>query len=247
MKSCLRLALMVLLLTGCTTEPAEPQVDTVVTRRAAGTHYLTNVLPTGGFIRYTLYVPPGGVDAPGASVPLVLAAHFGGTVTPWLGGDYADLLVMPALSGLGAVVVAPDARTASGWSDADEPGLMWLVKQIRDVYPIDARKVVMTGYSAGGGQTWMVANRNQDFFTAVIPVSARPRSTPNTWTIPVYVIHSRDDEQIPFATVESYVSTQQAAGAPVRLQLLSGISHYQTAAFVPALRDAIPWLRQVWP
>ena len=246
MRYCARLALFVLLLTGCMTEPAEPQIDTVVTRRPAGTHYLTNALPTGGFIRYTLYVPAG-IDSPGAGVPLVLAAHFGGTVTPWLGGDYADLLVMPALSGLGAVVVAPDARTASGWSDADEPALMWLVKQIRDVYPIDARRILMTGYSAGGGQTWSVANRNQDFFTAAIPVSARPRSTPNVWTIPVYVIHSRDDEQIPFATVDSYVSAQQAAGAPLRLQPLSGVSHYQTAAFVPALRDAISWLGQVWP
>jgi predicted peptidase len=228
------------------TEPAEPQIDTVVTRRPPGTHYLTNALPGGGFIRYTLYVPEG-VDAPGVSVPLVLAAHFGGTVTPWLGGDFADLLVVPALSSLGAVILAPDARTASGWSDADEAGLIWLAKQIAGVFPIDPEKIVMTGFSAGGAQTWSVANQNQDFFTAAIPISARPRSTPNAWTIPVYVIHSRDDELIPFATVESYVAAQRAAGAPVQLQLLSGISHYQTVAFVPALRDALPWLRQVWP
>ena len=158
-----------------------------------------------------------GIDAPGAKVPLVIAAHFGGTVTPWLGGDYAELLVVPALASLGAVIVAPDAGTAQGWSDVDESRVMWLAKEIQRVYPIDPGKVVMTGYSAGGAQTWQVANRNQDFFTAVIPMSARPRSTGSAWRIPAYVIHSRDDELIPVASVESYVAEQQAAGARMQL------------------------------
>ena len=245
MRSSLRLAALVLALAGCRPEPVEPQIDTEVTRQAPGNHYLTNTVPMGGFIRYALYVPEA-INAPGAKVPLVIAAHFGGTVYPWLGGDYAELLVVPALSSLGAVIVAPDAGTAQGWSDVDEARVMWLAKEIQRVYPIDPAKVVMTGYSAGGAQTWQVANRNQDFFTAVIPMSARPRSTQNPWRIPVYVIHSRDDELIPVASVESYVSEQQSAGAPFRLQLVSGVSHHQTAAFVPFLRDAIPWLREVW-
>jgi predicted peptidase len=228
-------------------EPVEPQVqiDSVVTRRPAGKYYLTNALPAGGVIRYTLYVPTG-IDVPGASVPLVVAAHFGGVVTPWLGGDFADLLVVPALSSLGAVILAPDAATANGWSDADEARVMWLAREIRGIYPVDPRRVLMTGYSAGGAQTWRVANRNQDFFTAAIPMSARPRETAVPWVIPVNAIHSRDDELIPIGSVESYVAEQQAAGAPVRLQVVTGISHYQTPAFVPVLRDALPWLPLVW-
>jgi predicted peptidase len=248
MRKLARLGFLVLLFAGCTSEPAAPQVqvDTVVARRPAGKYYLTQIHPAGGFVRYTLYVPEG-IDAPNAKVPLVVAAHFGGTVTPWLGGDYADLLVLPALSTLSAVVIAPDASTANGWNDADEARVMWLAKEVQARYPIDPAKVLMTGYSAGGAQTWLIANRNQDFFTAVIPMSARPRQGLAPWRIPVNVIHSSADELTPIATVRTYVDEQQAAGARMQLQLVNGVSHYQTAAFVPHLRDAIPWLRGVWP
>jgi acetyl esterase/lipase len=238
-----RLLVAVLVLAGCKPDVTGPQVDSEVTRRPAGTYHLMNLLPSGDVIRYTLYVP---TIAAGARVPLVVAAHFGGEVTPWLGGDFADLLIVPGFSSLPAVIVAPDAGSVSGWSIEDEVDVMWLARQLRDVYPIDPAKVVMTGYSAGGGQTWLLANRNQEFFTAAIPVSARPRTTESSWRIPVYVIHSRDDELIPLATVESYVAAQKAAGAPLELHVVSGMSHYQTAAFVPALREASSWLAARW-
>ena len=78
-------------------------------------------------------------------------------------------------------------------------------------------------------------------------MSARPRGgVEQPWRIPVYVIHSRDDELIPLATVESYVAAQRAAGAPVELHVLSGLSLYQTAAFIPALKEAVSWLGVVW-
>jgi acetyl esterase/lipase len=238
-----RLLVVVLALAGCAPELVGPDIDAELTRRPAGKHRLINLLPSGGAIRYTIHVP---TIADGAKVPLVVAAHFGGEVTPWLGGDFADLLVVPGLADLRAVIVSPDAGLPSGWSTEDEVGVMWLARRIRDVYPIDPMKVVMTGYSAGGGQTWLLANRNQDFFTAAIPVSARPRATEYPWRIPGYVIHSRDDELIPVATVENYVAAQRAAGARLELRVVSGMTHYQTAAFVPALRDASAWLATVW-
>lgn len=216
-----------------------------MTLRPAGRYRLRTLLPSrNAAIRYTLYVPP---VASGAKVPLVVAAHFGGTVTPWLGGDFADLLVVPGFASVPAVIVAPDAGSTSGWSDADEQDVMWLARRLRDVYPIDPARVVVTGYSAGGGQTWHLANRNQDFFTAAIPVSARPRETiPAPWRIPVYVIHSRNDELIPIATVESYVAAQKAAGARMELHVQTGLGHYQTPSFIPALQQAATWLGTVW-
>jgi poly(3-hydroxybutyrate) depolymerase len=243
----IRFPVLALLLVGCMTEPAATQVDSVVTARSAGRHYQMTLLPSGDTIRYVLYVPTGLEGGAGAApVPLVVAAHFGGQVTPWLGGDFADLLIVPAFSGLRSVIVAPDAGRRSGWSAADEAGVMWLAARLREVYPIDPAKVVMTGFSAGGAQTWLVANRNQDFFTAAIPVSARPRQNEEPWRIPVRVVHSRDDELIAFSTVEAYVSAQQALGAPMQLQVVNGVSHYQTSAFVPHLREAVAWLSEVW-
>jgi predicted peptidase len=240
------IAVVALALGGCAPDltGTSVEVETEVTRRPAGRYPLMTVLPSGDTIRYALFVP---AVATGASVPLVVAAHFGGEVTPWLGGAFADLLVAPGFANLPAVIVAPDAGASSGWSAADEEGVLWLARRLRDVYPIDPAKVVVTGYSAGGGQTWLLANRNQNFFTAAIPMSARPRGgSEQPWRIPVYVIHSRDDELIPLATVETYVAAQRAAGGPVELHVASGLSHYQTAAFIPALKEAVSWLGVVW-
>jgi len=235
----------IFVLAACITAPAMAQVDSVVSRRPPGKHRETTLLPSGDTIRYTLYVP-GGTQGRGSGLPLVVAAHFGGEVTPWLGGAFADLLIVPAFSEIPAVIVAPDARSRRGWASTDEEGVLWLARQLLEVYSIDPRKVLVTGFSAGGAQTWRWANRNQDFFTAAIPISARPMSTGRPWLIPVYVIHSEDDELIPVGSVESYVQAQQADGAPLQLHVLYGISHFQTNGFVPALRDAVFWLREVW-
>jgi dipeptidyl aminopeptidase/acylaminoacyl peptidase len=237
-------------LAGCVSEPEIEtplaELDSVIVRRAPGRYQLVTPLPNFGNIVYTLYVP-NGLGTGSASVPLVVAAHFGGQVTPWLGGAFADLLVVPALTQLGAVVVAPDAGTASGWSAGDEANVMWLAREIARVYPIDPARIVMTGYSAGGAQTWLMSNRNQDFFKAAVPMSARPRQNEQPWRIPVFVIHSQQDELIPFETVQAYVTAQQSAGAPMRLSTVSGLTHYQTSSFVPHLRESVAWLSEVWP
>jgi predicted peptidase len=245
------LLLVALALLGCLSEPEDPtplaELDSIVVRRAPGRYQLMTPLPNRtGTILYTVYVPTA-LNTSGARVPLVVAAHFGGEVTPWLGGTFADLLVVPAFTGLNAVVLAPDAGSAGGWSAADEANVMWLAREVARIYPIDPAKILMTGYSAGGAQTWLIANRNQDFFKAAIPVSARPRQDEQPWRIPVNVIHSQQDELIPFATVEAYVTSQRSAGAPMRLSAVTGITHYQTTSFVPHLRGSLEWLREVWP
>jgi hypothetical protein len=35
-------------------------------------------------------------------------------------------------------------------------------------------------------------------------------------------------------------------GPAVRIEIVSGLSHYQTAAYVPALRKAAGWLKRLW-
>jgi poly(3-hydroxybutyrate) depolymerase len=237
-------SLVVLGLAACAgrDEPVFPTVETEFTVRPPGRYELMNSLPSGRVIRYTLYVPSGTTG----SVPLIVAMHFGGQVFGWYGGAFADILVIPGLASVPAVIVAADAGSINGWSGSDEGDVMWLAEEIAKVYPIDRKRVAITGYSAGGAQTWQLANRHQDFFTAAIPMSARPRTTEQKWRIPVYVIHSRNDELTPIETVEAYVAAEQSAGAPMALHAVTGISHYQTPSFVPSLQQAAAWLAGVW-
>ena len=71
-----------------------------------GRHWQAVILPGDDTLRFTIWVPE--EIQSGRPVPLVLGAHFGGQVTPFMGGEYLDMLVIPALKGLGAVIVAPE-------------------------------------------------------------------------------------------------------------------------------------------
>lgn len=245
MRAARRLAAFSLALAACTAEPAAPQVETDVVRYPPGRHQAVLALPTGDTILFTLFVPQA-AESPGARLPLVVAAHFGGFVSPWMGGAFADLLIVPGFQEMDALILAPDAGATQGWSAADEERVMWLARRVAEVYPVDPARVVMTGFSAGGAQAWRFANRHQDFFTAAVPISARPRPTEQPWRIPVRAVHSTADELIPLETVEAYVEAERAAGAPMELHVVDGISHHATAAFVPALREAVRWLSEVW-
>ena len=215
-----------------------------------GRNWQAVVLPGNDTLRFTIYVPAGIDEAAksGKKVPLVLGAHFGGKVTPYMGGEYGDLLVLPGLEELGAVIVTPDAHSENGWSrEADDGRLVWLVKELERIYPIDSSHVVMTGFSAGGAHTWWFANRHQDLFSAIILVAAPIRDDlPNKWTIPVYVIHSTADRSVALGPIEQYVEEQRAAGAPVELHLVEGIPHNQTNLFADALSETVPWLQALW-
>jgi phospholipase/carboxylesterase len=217
--------------------------------KPAGRHWQGTVLPGADTLRFTISVPEGieAAAAAGTRVPLVLALHFGGRVSPYMGGEYLDLLVDPALQDLGAVIVAPDAHARQGWSPDDEARLIWLVEEIKKLYPIDPAKVALTGFSAGGGLAWRLANRHQDLFTAFVPVAAPIRETPpEPWRIPIYVVHSTADRSVPVEPVQQYVAAQRAAGAPIELHTVDAIPHNRTNLFADPMSEAVPWLREVW-
>jgi predicted esterase len=73
----------------------------------------------------------------------------------------------------------------------------------------------------------------------------QPTSCPQR-TIPVYVIHSTDDEILPVAPVRDHVAALRARGARVEYRELIGLTHFNTGSFVPALREASAWLAQIW-
>jgi acetyl esterase/lipase len=66
------------------------------------------------------------------------------------------------------------------------------------------------------------------------------------WTIPLYVLHSRQDEIFPASETESVVTRMKEQGVPVELKLIDGVTHFDTEGFVEPLKGALPWIRKVW-
>jgi len=196
--------------------------------------------------RYTIAIPRMYTGA--EATPLVVALHYGGPVTPFYGKGILAGLVEPAWRELGAIVVAPDCQHTNWTNPQSEAEIIALLEYLQAHYAIDARKTVLTGYSLGGSGTWYLAARHQDKFAAAVPMAGwpQPDSADVEWKIPLYVIHSRQDELVPHEQTERVVYQLKDRGVAVDLVLLDGITHYETERFVKPLRAAVPWIRRVW-
>src|ERR1700693_788772 len=196
-------------------------------------------------IRYAISVPRN--YSPSTPVPLILALHFGvrGDAAG-AGGDVVQILIGPALAGLGAIIVAPDSVRGDWSSPENEKAVNALLDMVLASYSIDQKKVAVTGFSMGGAGSWHFAEKFPERFSAAIPVAGRPPASASGWRLPVLAIHSRDDQVAPFDPTEARIAELQKAGLNAKLIPLTGITHYETSRFRNALRQAVPWLREVW-
>jgi predicted peptidase len=197
-------------------------------------------------LRYTLSVPES--FSPQQPVPLVIALHYGGTVTPWYGKEYLSILVEPALRELGAVMAAPDCA-ANGWDNpSNVSAILEMLDHIKKNYNIADKQILITGFSLGGIGTWYMAARHPHIFSAAIPISsiAKTEDLDKIKDIPLYVIHSNQDEIFSIKPVQEMVQKLETRGAAIHLEIVAGISHYDTGMFVEPLRTAIPWLKKIW-
>ena len=215
-------------------------------------------LPTSGFrslslsrpdqpeIHYSILIPRGYL--PDKPVPLVLALHFGvaGGSAAGAGRDLIQILMGPAFVELGAIMVAPDSLRGDWSTPENETAVIALLDMIESRYAIDKKRVVVTGFSMGGAGAWHIAEKFPPRFSAVIPVAGRPPASSSGWQLPVLAIHSHDDQVVPFAPTEARIAELQKAGVNAKLIAVSGITHFETRRFQDAVRQSIPWLREVW-
>jgi predicted esterase len=157
-------------------------------------------------------------------------------------------LVEPALRGLDGVIVAPDVPGRS-WSSPDsERAVLLLLDDVMSRYAIDPARVLVTGFSAGGAGVWYLATRNPDRFTGAIAIAARPRDddVEALASLPLYLIHSPDDEVVPFEAAQEVARLLTDRGYPVQFQSVPGYSHYATESYVGPLRDGGEWVMERW-
>jgi len=233
-----QLILVLVLSTNCATMDSRPG-DYAVYENALA-------LESGASLRYTLAVPPTvSADQP---CPLILALHYGGQVTPYYGKGFLTNLVLPALRDLDAVMIAPDCP-GEGWTDPEsERAVLALLQAVQKNYPIDHRRLLITGYSMGATGTWDFVFKHPRLFSAAIPVSGMPPKgiildDPGT---PILAIHSRDDELFPLEAVRKFIRACESQKLPVELKVVAGLSHYRFDQFVPALREAVLWVKRLW-
>lgn len=206
---------------------------------------LTLQTADGVTLRYGLAMPSR--YDPRQPRPLVLALHPGGGNTPYYGDDYMKTIFLPGLRGLDPIMVAPDCPTRA-WSDpAAEQAVLALVDKMIAEYAVDRSRILVTGFSLGGSGTWFMSSRHADVFTAAIVMAGRSdEPLEQLAKIPTYVIHSRDDEVVPFAQAERRAAELKRLGRVVSFEALQDVGHYEMGGYLDALARAGRWVADRW-
>lgn len=206
---------------------------------------LTFRAPDGTTILYGLAIPR--YYDPSRPRPLVVSLHPGGERTAYYGDKFMRSIFLPGLSALDPIIVAPDCPTRA-WADpAAEQAVMALIDKVMAEYAIDRHRILVTGFSLGGSGTWFMSSRQTDRFTAAIVMAGRTEeSLDRLAKIPTYVIHSRDDQVVPFAQAEQRATELEHMGRNVKFEALQGPGHYDLGGYVGALQRAAHWVSEQW-
>src|SRR5665213_3912834 len=146
-----------------------------------GLHSLSFQFADEHSVHYAISVPRN--YSPSTPVPLVLALHFGTGAGDAVGagGDVVRILIGPALTELGAIIVAPDSVQGNWSSPENEKMVIALLDMLLARYSIDRKKVLVTGFSMGGTGSWHFAEKFPDRFSAVIAIAGRPPASASGW------------------------------------------------------------------
>jgi dipeptidyl aminopeptidase/acylaminoacyl peptidase len=64
--------------------------------------------------------------------------------------------------------------------------------------------------------------------------------------VPTFIIHSRDDQVVPFAQAEQRAALLERLGRDVKFEPLERVGHFDMGGYVPALARAGAWVAERW-
>ncbi len=190
--------------------------------------------------RFGLWVP----DIPANQrVPLVVALHYAGPVTPFRGDIFMKQLVHPAFQEYGAIIVAPDSPDETWVDRKSEEALISFIRIIMDEWPVDPERIIITGHSMGGISTWYFADKYPGLFYAAIPVASSPMGF-LTGKVPHYVIQGEFDEEFGTTSVRRAVDIMKSKNRRAKLVVADSLFHGPAENYIPFLRESIPWINE---
>lgn len=169
--------------------------------------------------------------APQERLPLIVFLHGAGE----RGDDYSLLCKhgVPKLfsadseyDGIRAITLSPQCPEGMAW-----PSLSFFVRDIIHTmagsFPIDERRISLTGLSMGGFGTWHIACDAPSLFSAIAPLCGGGMSwqAPLLRDLPICVFHGADDPSVPLTYSQLMVDAVRAAGGEVDFRILPGVKH----------------------
>jgi len=227
-------------------------------------------LKTGYDLQYALFRETAEVTQP---TPLLVCLHPGwpGDVPPpYYGEQFLSALFLPAFSAIEATIVAPDCPGGAWNNPGSLLAVLELIDHLQDSFTIEQRQISLVGYSAGGMGAWYFIQEYAKRFTSAIMLATMPiidavdkfqenltkveelisdrldELTSRVPDLPIYIIHSQDDEVLPYAKAMLAHQAISKIHTKVELHSTKGMGHYDRDSYVHVLRDTMPWLINTW-
>jgi len=167
---------------------------------------INGTLQNDASLNYLLYLP--NKIAEGPMLPLILFLH--GVAQR---GNDLELLrphALPELletkSDFPFIVISPQCPEHSSW-DSQTAAIIALLDEIISEYPIDQKRIYLTGISMGGYGAWDLATKYPQRFAAAVPLcgGGTPEKAESLKNLPIWAFHGAKDEIIPMEETLSMV------------------------------------------
>ena len=187
----------------------------------------TTRLPSGDTARFKVWVPAS--FAPDRYWPMVVYLH-GKEESGTDNARQTEVGLGPVLrSGRRlwpGLVVFPQKPEADVLWSAREDVVLGVLAATRAAYPVDVKRIYLTGVGQGGEGTWSIAAEHPDMFAAVVPVGGwtdAPDSVARALrTTPVWLFHGRKDTVVPAAKAQKIAGALHNDGHPPRITIITG-------------------------
>jgi predicted peptidase len=151
-------------------------------------------------------------------------------------------------------VIAPQCREGKSWAQrsnqsSSEPTeqMQVALQALRDTvknYPVDTKRIYLTGLSMGGYGSWDLAVRHPDWFAAVAPICGGGDESQAAMIkdIPIWAWHGDADDAVPVERSRQMIEAIKAAGGSPKYTELKGVGHN---SWTPAYTDPqglVPWM-----
>lgn len=102
-----------------------------------------------------------------------------------------------------------------------------ILQQVIETYPVDRRRLYITGQSMGGFGTWDMILRFPDLFAAAVPIcgAGDPQEAKRIAHLPIWTFHGAKDGAIPVQASRDMVAALKEAGSSIRYTEYPEVGH----------------------
>jgi predicted esterase len=207
------------------------------------------------------------------SSPLLICLHpgWGGEFPPDdYGEHFLSSVFIPAFGETGATMVSPTCPSGAWNNQESRQAILELLDHSVNHYRVDRARVSLVGYSAGGWGVWYFLRGEDNRFSSVILFATLPVIDPvdrfednipkceellanrvDEWLskipdLPMYIVHSRDDELLPYVKAQRAYQALKRANRQAKLEIIESVGHFDGESYVEPLHALTPWLIDTW-